>query len=92
MRLLRMNNDGSFSLIEFNSSHNIPSFAILSHTWRGDHEPTLQDIKDSVANDSATRDLRPLDKLYFAEKGSRRTSCNTFGSTPAASTNQAAPN
>ncbi|EHA45981.1 hypothetical protein MGG_02976 [Pyricularia oryzae 70-15] len=65
MRLLRMNNDGSFSLIEFNSSHNIPSFAILSHTWRGDHEPTLQDIKDSVANDSATRDLRPLDKLYF---------------------------
>ncbi|KAH9206332.1 NACHT domain-containing protein [Leptodontidium sp. 2 PMI_412] len=36
MRLLQYNNDGNFSLTEFNES-DIPEYAILSHTWEQDN-------------------------------------------------------
>ncbi|KAH6842046.1 hypothetical protein B0T12DRAFT_448032 [Alternaria alternata] len=44
MRLLRREDDGSFSLTEFTGQHP-PSYAILSHTWDADsQEVTYQDI------------------------------------------------
>ena len=44
MRLLKINNNNSFSLTTFVGS-NIPSYAILSHTWEADNqELTFQDV------------------------------------------------
>ena len=44
MRLLSVNTDGSFSVTSF-AGNNIPSYAILSHTWETDYqEVTFQDI------------------------------------------------
>lgn len=43
MRLLRLETDGTISLVQF--LENIPPYAILSHTWRADEEEvTFQDI------------------------------------------------
>jgi hypothetical protein len=36
MRLLRLQDDGSYSLTEF--IHSIPACAILSHTWGNDED------------------------------------------------------
>ena len=48
MRLLHANADGGFSLSRF-IGDNIPSYAILSHTWEADdQEVTLQDLKDGT--------------------------------------------
>ena len=46
MRLLRLEDDGGFSLVEF-VSNNIPHYAILSHTWRANNEELT--FKDLVA-------------------------------------------
>lgn len=44
MRLLKVGDDDSFSLTKFNP-HDIPPYAILSHTWEtDDQELTLQDM------------------------------------------------
>jgi hypothetical protein len=44
MRLLSTNADGGFSLTSF-TGNNIPSYAILSHTWGpDDQEVTFQDM------------------------------------------------
>jgi hypothetical protein len=45
MRLLKVNDDGRFSLVWF-PKDNIPPYAILSHTWgRGeDDEVTFKDV------------------------------------------------
>jgi tetratricopeptide (TPR) repeat protein len=61
MRLLKLNDDGSFSLIRF-SEDNIPPYAILSHTWgRGeDDEVTFKDITDGTGTDK-----RGFEKLRF---------------------------
>ena len=37
MRLLRLEDDGEFSLVEF-VGKNIPCYAVLSHTWGPDDE------------------------------------------------------
>jgi hypothetical protein len=42
MRLLRLNPDSTLSLTKF-TAHNIPPYAILSHTW-GDDEVTFNDF------------------------------------------------
>jgi hypothetical protein len=48
MRLLKFNNDGSFSLEVFSGSA-IPPYAILSHTWGSDNEEvTFKDIADGI--------------------------------------------
>lgn len=53
MRLLKNNDDGSFSLTTFVSSK-IPSYAILSHTWELDnHELTFQDMMDGTGRSKA---------------------------------------
>jgi Heterokaryon incompatibility protein (HET) len=51
MRLLKLNDDGSFSSKWFSES--VPPYAILSHTWGTgeDDEVTFQDIKDGTGND-----------------------------------------
>jgi hypothetical protein len=52
MRLLKLDDDGSFSLIDFPGDM-IPSYAILSHTWEADNEVTFQDFKDGVESSKA---------------------------------------
>lgn len=48
MRLLQIERNGGFSLIRF-AAHNIPSYAILSHTWEAeDQELTFQDLMNGV--------------------------------------------
>jgi hypothetical protein len=51
MRLLKLNDDCSFSLVLF-SKDRIPPYAILSHTWgRGeDDEVTFKDLIDATGN------------------------------------------
>jgi Heterokaryon incompatibility protein (HET) len=48
MRLLKVDADGCFSLTTF-ADDNLPSYAILSHTW-GDQEVTYQDLIDGIYN------------------------------------------
>ncbi|KAH7115447.1 hypothetical protein B0J13DRAFT_572157 [Dactylonectria estremocensis] len=48
MRLLRVGNDGEFSLAEF-VGDNIPPYAILSHTWGEDcEEVTFKDLVEGI--------------------------------------------
>lgn len=49
MRLLRLEPDGTFSLNEY-FGENIPSYAILSHTWGADgEEVTYKDLMEGNA-------------------------------------------
>lgn len=53
MRLLRLEDDGKFSLIEF-VGDNIPHYAILSHTWGADDEEvTYKDLVDGTGMSKA---------------------------------------
>lgn len=48
MRLLRVEEDGSFSLVE-RVGNNVPSYAVLSHTWGTDEEEvTFRDMMDGT--------------------------------------------
>lgn len=48
MRLLKINSDNTFSLIEA-PEKKVPAYAILSHTWEADdQETTFQDLKHGV--------------------------------------------
>jgi hypothetical protein len=50
MRLLHASNDGSFSMTWF-ARDQIPSYAILSHTWEADdHEVLFKDLTDGVGH------------------------------------------
>jgi hypothetical protein len=53
MRLLSTNADGGFSLTSF-TGNNIPSYAILSHTWGADNQEfTFQDITNGSGRNKA---------------------------------------
>jgi hypothetical protein len=53
MRLLKVKNDGCFSLTRF-LPNSVPRYAILSHTWEAeDQEVTLQDIVNGVGGDKS---------------------------------------
>ncbi|KAI9775928.1 MAG: hypothetical protein M1839_000717 [Geoglossum umbratile] len=53
MRLLRLENDGEFSLVEF-IGKNIPCYAILSHTWGSDDEElTFNDLVNGTGKSKA---------------------------------------
>ena len=53
MRLLRLEDNGEFSLVEF-VSKNIPRYAILSHTWGADdEEATFKDLVDGVGKNKS---------------------------------------
>jgi hypothetical protein len=48
MRLLQLQGDSDFSLIEY-VGNNIPPYAILSHTWGADDEEvTFKELSDST--------------------------------------------
>jgi hypothetical protein len=49
MRLLRIDQDGQFTLVEIVSNANVPPYAILSHTWGADgDEVTYKDMVDGI--------------------------------------------
>jgi hypothetical protein len=53
MRLLNINTEGGFSLTRF-VGNNIPSYAILSHTWEEDNqEVTFQDLVNGIERSKA---------------------------------------
>jgi len=53
MRLLQRKEDGDFSLTEF-IGHNIPHYAILSHTWGKDSdEVTFKDLVEGTGKTKA---------------------------------------
>jgi hypothetical protein len=64
MRLLHLNNDGEYSLTQF--FDNIPSYAILSHTW-GPDEVTF---KDMIEGNGASK--TGFDKIRFCGEQARR--------------------
>jgi hypothetical protein len=50
MRLLSTNTDGNFSLTHF-TGNDIPSYAILSHTWEVDYEEvTFHDLTNALGS------------------------------------------
>jgi len=66
MRLLKVNCDGSFSLTRFTT--NIPSYAILSHTWEADdQEVTFQDVINHVGSNK-----RGWEKIEFCGKQAQK--------------------
>jgi len=66
MRLIKINSDGSFSLTRFTA--NIPSYAILSHTWEeDDQEVTFQDFIKSVGSSK-----RGWKKIKFCGKQAQK--------------------
>ncbi len=71
MRLLRMNSDGTFSLIQF-PKHDVPSYAVLSHTWRGEFEVTFQDVIDSTSTTKINENGLNFDKLYFCGEQAKK--------------------
>ena len=53
MRLLKLKDDGQFSLIEF-IGNNFPPYAILSHTWGvGGEEVTFKDLMKGTGKSKA---------------------------------------
>ena len=74
MRLLQYNNDGDFSLTEFDES-DIPEYAILSHTWEQDNskEVTYAEVISGTGQDKGGfkkirfcgEQARQDDLLYF---------------------------
>lgn len=60
MRLLRFQDDGEYSLVSCDD-RNAPPYAILSHTWRRDHdEVTFQDVQNSTG-----KDKKGYEKIHF---------------------------
>ena len=59
-----MDSDETFSVIHF-PDHDVPNYATLSHTWRGDHEVTFQDVINRPATGPDKDDRPSFDKLYF---------------------------
>jgi hypothetical protein len=65
MRLLKSEDDGDFSLIEFVDDQ-IPQYAILSHTWGADNEEvTFKDIIKGTGKSKAG-----YTKIRFLRKAS----------------------
>ncbi|PVH92740.1 hypothetical protein DM02DRAFT_677302 [Periconia macrospinosa] len=63
MRLLRFQDDGEFSLVNFYDEKTIPPYAILSHTWEKGHEVLFQDIQNGTG-----KDKKGHKKIKFCEK------------------------
>jgi hypothetical protein len=72
MRLLQYNNDGEFGLTQF--FHDIPPYAILSHTWGLEvEEVTFQDMMDGNGTSKAG-----FSKIRFCGEQARRDGLNYF--------------
>jgi len=76
-----MNSDGTFSLIQF-PEHDVPSYAALSHTWRGELECTYQDVIASTTTSSTTNKTNEnnqnFDKLYFCGEQAKKDKLQYF--------------
>jgi hypothetical protein len=73
MRLLSVKTDGTFSLTGF-APYNIPSYAILSHTWEAvEHEVTLQDIISG-----AGRGKTGFEKIKFCREQAQKDGLKYF--------------
>jgi hypothetical protein len=71
MRLLRYDSDGNFSLTE-DLIKNIPSYAILSHTWRAaTEEVTFKDFTEDFIDDTG-KSKASYGKLQFWEEQANR--------------------
>ena len=67
MRLLEWKSDGDFSLTK-DLIYDIPSYAILSHTWGVDtEEVTFEDLTDGTSKSKAG-----YNKIWFCEEQARR--------------------
>jgi hypothetical protein len=65
MRLLKLNDNGRFSLTKF-ANDKIPEYAILSHTWaRGDMEEDEVIFKDIMDDANDHRTKKGFQKLIF---------------------------
>jgi hypothetical protein len=74
MRLLKINHDGNFSLTRFRP-HDVPPYAILSHTWEtDDQELTFQDMISGTGRSKAV-----IGRSSFAGTKQRKTIYNTSG-------------
>ena len=73
MRLLKVNTNGDFSLTRF-APNNIPSYAILSHTWEADdQEVTIQDIINGIESSK-----RGYEKIKFCGNQAQKDGLNYF--------------
>lgn len=74
MHLLRYNNDGDFSLTEFEES-DIPEYAILSHTWETDNskEVTYAEVMSRTGQDKDG-----FKKIRFCGKQARQNGLSYF--------------
>jgi hypothetical protein len=73
MRLLNLNDDGSFSLVWF-AKDKIPPYAILSHTWgRVEDEVVYKDIVDGTGNKK-----KGFQKLQFCDKQAKADDLDYF--------------
>ncbi|KAH8653528.1 WD40-repeat-containing domain protein [Xylariales sp. PMI_506] len=71
MRLLQLLANDDLTLTEF--IHNIPPYAILSHTWRDDEEVTLQELREKKG-----RHKSGFQKIVFCGKQAQRDSLEYF--------------
>jgi hypothetical protein len=65
MRLLRLESESTFSLVEYYGK-SIPPYAILSHTWGADYQEVS--FKDMMEHEGSDRDKLGYKKLYFCAK------------------------
>jgi len=73
MRLLKLKDDGEFSLIEF-VGDNIPRYTILSHTWGADDEEvTFKDLVEGTGKDKAG-----YKKIWFCGKQAANDGLQSF--------------
>jgi hypothetical protein len=73
MRLLRLEDDGEFSLVE-HFDKNIPQYGVLSHTWGADHEEvTLRDITEGTGKSKAG-----YRKLTFCSEQAKKDNLSWF--------------
>jgi len=68
MRLLRYNNDGDFSLTEFDES-DIPEYAILSHTWEQDNS---KEVTYAEVISGTGQDKEGFKKIRFCREQARQ--------------------
>jgi ankyrin repeat protein len=76
MRLLRLKDDDSFSLVEYLGSNATPAYAILSHTWGPDHEEVT--FRDLTEHDTTAKAKVGYRKLTFCARQATRDGLQYF--------------
>jgi ankyrin repeat protein len=76
MRLLRLKDDNSFSLVEYLGSNTTPAYAILSHTWGPDYEEVT--FRDLTEHDTTAKAKVGYRKLTFCASQAARDGLRYF--------------